>query len=100
MVDIISMIKNADDRTNPLLTAEERVDRAIEALKREHTFTAEQLEWLNYIRQHLVVNLAIEKDNFDLVPVLERHGGLAKARKIFGNDLDQIIEEINYKLVA
>ncbi|MCA1919777.1 MAG: hypothetical protein LDL38_10285, partial [Flavobacterium piscis] len=100
MVDIISMIKNADDRTNPLLTAEERVNRTIDALTKEHTFTPEQLEWLNYIRQHLVINLAIEKDNFDLVPVLERHGGLAKARKIFGNDLDKIIEEINYKLVA
>lgn len=100
MVDIISMIKNADDRTNPLLTAEERVNRTIDALTKEHTFTPEQLEWLNYIRQHLVINLAIEKDNFDLVPVLERHGGLAKARKIFGNELDKIIEEINYRLAA
>ncbi|ADR19757.1 Type I site-specific deoxyribonuclease [Calditerrivibrio nitroreducens DSM 19672] len=100
MVDIISMIKNADNRTNPLLTAEERVNRSIDALTKEHTFTPEQLEWLNYIRQHLVVNLAIEKDNFDMVPVLERHGGLAKARKIFGNELDKIIEEINYRLAA
>jgi len=100
MVDIISMIKNADNWANPLLTAEERVNRAIDALTKEHTFTSEQLEWLNYIRQHLVVNLAIEKDNFDMVPVLERHGGLAKARKIFGNELDKIIEEINYRLAA
>ncbi|GIU70492.1 MAG: type I restriction enzyme EcoKI R protein [Candidatus Woesearchaeota archaeon] len=100
MVDIISMIKNADNQNNPLLTAEERVNLAIDSLIKEYTFTSEQLEWLNYIREHLIVNLAIEKDNFDMVPVLERHGGLAKARKIFGNDLDKIIEEINYKLVA
>jgi len=100
MVDIISMIKNADDMTNPLLTAEERVNRAIDSLIKEHTFTLEQLEWLNYIKQHLVVNLAIEKENFNLVPVLERHGGLAKAQKIFGTELDKIIEEINNRLAA
>ncbi len=100
MADIISMIKNADDESNPLLTAKERVDRAINSLIKEHTFTFEQLEWLDYIREHLIVNLAIEKDNFDLVPVLERNGGLAKARKVFGNKLDDIIEEINYRLVA
>jgi len=100
MADIISMLKNADNETNPLLTAEERVNRAIESLTKGHTFTPEQLQWLDYIREHLVINLAIEKDNFDLVPVLERHGGLTKARKIFGNELDSIIEEINYRLAA
>jgi type I restriction enzyme R subunit len=100
MADIISMLKNADNETNPLLTAEERVNRAIESLTKGHTFTPEQLQWLDYIREHLVINLAIEKDNFDLVPVLERHGGLTKARKIFGNELDRIIEEINYRLAA
>lgn len=100
MADIISMLKNADNETNPLLTAEERVNRAIESLTKGHTFTPEQLEWLGYIRKHLVINLAIEKENFDMVPVLERHGGLAKARKIFGDKLDKIIEEINYNLAA
>lgn len=100
MADIISMLKNADDETNLLLTAEERVNRAIESLTKGHSFTSEQLQWFDYIREHLVINLAIEKDNFDLVPVLERHGGLAKARKIFGNELDSIIEEINYRLAA
>jgi len=100
MIDIISMIKNADNKINPLLTAEERVNRAIESLTKKHSFTAEQLQWLAYIKEHLVVNLAIEEKNFDLVPVLERHGGRSKARKIFGKELDSIIEEINYNLVA
>lgn len=100
MVDIISMLKNADNETNPLLTAEERVNRAIESLTKGHVFTPEQLQWLGYIREHLIINLAIEKENFDLVPVLERHGGLKKAREIFGNKLDTIIEEINYNLAA
>lgn len=100
MADIISLLQNADNEINPLLTAEERVNRAIDSLTKGHAFTPEQLEWLDYIREHLVVNLALEKDNFDLVPVLERHGGLAKVRRIFGDKLDSIIEEINYRLAA
>ncbi len=100
LADIISLIKNADDSKNPLLTASERVNRAITDILASHSFNNEQKQWLNYIREHLVINLAIEKANFDLVPVLERQGGLAKAKKIFGSELDKIIEEINYKLAA
>lgn len=100
MADIISMIKNADDAQNPLLTAEERVNRVIAEILNQHRFNSEQQEWLNYIREHLIVNLAIDPENFDLVPVLERQGGLSKARKIFGEELKNLIEEINMKLVA
>ena len=100
MADIISMVKNADSAKNPLLTAEERVNKAISEILSAHSFNVEQKAWLGYIREHLVINLAIEKENFDVVPVLERQGGLMRARKIFGPELDSIIEEINYKLAA
>lgn len=100
MADIISMIKNADSEKTPLMTAEERVNQAIRAITKSHKFNDEQTTWLEYIREHLIINLAIEKENFDLVPVLERNGGLAKAKKIFGKDFDKMIEEINYKLAA
>jgi type I restriction enzyme R subunit len=100
MADVISLVKNADSEKNPLLTAEERVDKTISDILAKHEFNDEQKKWLGYIREHLIINLAIEKNVFDLVPVLEMHGGLAKARKIFGDELDTIIEEINYKLAA
>lgn len=100
MADIISMVKNADSTQQPLLTAEERVNKAISEILSAHFFNDEQKAWLGYIREHLVINLAIETKLFDLVPVLERRGGLTKARKIFGPELDSILEEINYKLAA
>lgn len=100
MADVISMIRNADSEQNPLLTAEERVNKVVEELIRTHTFTPEQKEWLRYIREHLLINLAIDPDNFDLVPVLERHGGLSKARKIFGSEFDKLMEEINERIAA
>lgn len=100
MADIISMVKNANSAKDPLLTAEERVDKAISEILSLHSFNAEQKAWMGYIREHLIINLAIEKDNFDVIPVLERHGGLGQAQNIFGTELDSIIEEINYKLAA
>jgi type I restriction enzyme R subunit len=100
LADIISMLKNAESNQNPLFTAEERVNRTIDEIMSLHQFNDEQKKWLEYIKEHLIINLAIEKENFDLIPVLERHGGLAKAKKIFGTDLDAIIDEINLKLVA
>ncbi|MEI6847494.1 MAG: DEAD/DEAH box helicase family protein [Chlorobiaceae bacterium] len=100
MADIISLIKNADNEHNPLLTAEERVNKVIAELQAARSFKPEQNAWLEYIKQHLIVNLGIEKENFDLVPVLARQGGLAKAKKVFGAELDAILEELNYKLAA
>lgn len=100
LADIISLVKNADNMQNPLLTAEERVNRTIKDILEKHPFNDEQKAWFAHIREHLIVNLAIEKENFDIIPVLERHGGLSKARSIFGEQLDSLIEEINFKIAA
>lgn len=54
LVDIISMIKHAADRENPLLTAEERVERAFASVTAGKTFTSEQQQWLAKIEDHLV----------------------------------------------
>jgi type I restriction enzyme, R subunit len=98
--DIISMIKHADHEQNPLLTVDERVDKTIADILASHSFNNEQKAWLEYIREDLKANLGIEKESFDIIAVLERHGGLLKAKRVFGNDLDSLIEEINYRLVA
>lgn len=83
-----------------LLTAEERVRNALSFLRQEKQFNEEQTKWLSYIEEHLVKNLSLSKDDFDAMPVFFNHGGLGRARKVFGNDLDYLIEEINYKLAA
>jgi type I restriction enzyme, R subunit len=100
IADIISLIQNADNEHFPLLTAEERVSRAIKIIMERFTFTVEQVQWLNYIHDHLVINLAIDPENFDIVPVLERHGGLSKAKKVFGPLFDSVVEELNYNIAA
>lgn len=101
LADIISMIKHAADFQVPLLTANERVNKAFEVITTGKDFTEEQHQWLAYIREHLTENLAISEEDFEMMPVFERHGGLGKAKKVFGSDdLNKLIDELNAALAA
>src|ERR1700693_1266894 len=100
LADIISMVKHAADQQAPLLTAGERVTKAVEELEGSHSFTAEQKQWLGFIADHLKENLSISEDDLDSQPVFTDRGGLARARKIFGDELPPLIARLNYTLVA
>jgi len=100
LADIISMVKHASDYDVPILTARERVEKTVARLAEKHVFTQEQKDWLAYIQEHLVENLAISREDFENMPVFERRGGLSRAKRIFGDALDAILKEINESLVA
>jgi len=101
LADIISMIKHAADIEAPILTATERVEKAVLKIAQAHNkFTPEQLTWLAYIKAHLIENLAIAETDFEIMPVFERHGGLGRAKLIFGNEFTPLIQELNEALAA
>jgi type I restriction enzyme R subunit len=100
LVDIISMVKHAADDQNPLLTAEERVSRAFEKVRAGRTFTAEQKQWLELIEAHLIENLTIDRQDFDILPVFTRRGGLSQATRIFGGMLDDVVNALNEAIAA
>jgi len=58
-------------------------------------FTDEQLEWLGYIKQHLIQNLIIDLDDFEYAPIFELHGGKGKARRVFGEKLEDLLKKLN-----
>jgi type I restriction enzyme R subunit len=99
-VDIISMVKNAVLDTSPLYTAEERVDLAVERVTAGRQLTDDQALWMQYIRDHLVQNLSIDRDDFDLVPVLSNRGGWSKANQVFDRQLEALLADLNKELVA
>jgi type I restriction enzyme R subunit len=94
LADVISIVKHAAKAQEPVLTAEERVNRAMEKLVAKSKFTAEQMQWLSLIREQLVKNLVIEEDDFDNTPLLQGRGGAAKATKVFGA-LRALVDELN-----
>ena len=100
LVDIISMVKHAVREEEPLYTAEERVNRALAKVTAGRTFTAEQQQWLDRIRVHLIENLSIEEPDFDILPVFARAGGLGRASQVFGKDLSALIARLNEAVAA
>jgi len=62
-------------------------------------FTADQLAWLNLIRDHIATSLSIEPDDFDYAPFSQR-GGLGKAHQLFGEQLPKLLDELNEVLAA
>jgi type I restriction enzyme R subunit len=94
LADVISIVKHASVGQSLLLTAEERVNRAIDNFLAAHKLTPEQMQWLSLVREHLVKNLSMDEEDFDLTPLLGMRGGKAKARKVFGN-LRQLVEDLN-----
>ncbi len=100
LADIISMVKRAAIESSALLTADERVTAGIERVLADRTLTADQMKWLDYIRQHLVANLSIDREDFENVPVLLNRGGWGKANKVFDGRLDELLAELNMGLVA
>ncbi len=100
LADIISMVKHAAREEEPILTAEERISHAMQKVTSGRSFTEEQQKWLALIREHLVQHLTIGEEDFDLMPIFTNRGGLGKARRVFGEQLPTLIEELNYSIAA
>jgi type I restriction enzyme R subunit len=99
MADIISMVKHAG-KGDPLLSAQERVDRAVATIANGKTLTEEQAEWLALISEHLKVNLAIEREDFDALPIFVRAGAWSKANRVFAGGLEPLLKQLNEAVAA
>jgi type I restriction enzyme R subunit len=102
LVDVISMVKHAADDQQPLLTAQERVERAIAALTAHLTapLSPQQQQWLDRIKAHLVQNLSIDQADFDAIPIFRDRGGWRAADRVFDGRLTVIVKELNANLAA
>lgn len=63
------------------------------------TVTEEQQEWLRLIRDYIVVSLSIDREDLDMNPFSQK-GGLGKFYELFGGEYEEILNELNEKLVA
>ncbi len=94
------MVKHAAREDTPLLTAAERVERAIHRLTEGKTFTPAQQKWLERIRGHLIENLTIDKGDFDYLPIFADVGGWTRANKDFDGQLLLVLNELNAAVAA
>ena len=102
--DLVSLVRVALHQEDELVPYPELVRERFRAwfLAQENAgrvFTAEQLAWLEDIRDHVAASLGISADDFDYTPFREA-GGLGKAAQVFGDDLGPLLEELNEVLVT
>jgi type I restriction enzyme, R subunit len=104
LTDIVSLVRFALHQDGQLVPHAERVQERYQAwltqqTNRGRTFSDEQILWLGMMRDHIATSLEIDMDSFDLTPFTNQ-GGLARASRVFGNDLRGIVQELNEALAA
>ncbi|MDP4207276.1 MAG: type I restriction-modification enzyme R subunit C-terminal domain-containing protein [Bacteroidota bacterium] len=62
-------------------------------------FSEEQMEWLRMMKDYVANSFHIDRDDFDLSP-FNANGGLTKMWALFGEQTDEIINELNEALAA
>ena len=102
---LVSLIRRACGIDSELKAFDKTIeDNFNKWIFKQHTgkhnrFTAEQLDWLRMIKDHVVSSYHIELEDLDYTP-FDAKGGRGKLFQLFGNDMNAIIDELNEVLAA
>jgi type I restriction enzyme R subunit len=62
-------------------------------------FTEGQMQWLRMIKDHIATSIHLDADDLDYTP-FDAEGGKGKMWQLFGEQMDEIINELNEALAA
>jgi type I restriction enzyme R subunit len=91
--DIISLIRQ-QAIGSALMSHEERIKKAVERLKKNHEFSKMELGWIDRIEKNLLMESVLDQETFD-TGSFRTAGGFTKIDKVFKNQLNNIIQELN-----
>jgi type I restriction enzyme R subunit len=102
--DLVNLVRYTLEQENELIPFSETVEQRFKAwvtaqANQGRTFTPAQLEWLERIRDVVASSLTVSADDFEYSPLVE-YGGLGGATHVFGDDLTDLLNELNQALVA
>jgi type I restriction enzyme R subunit len=102
---LVSLIRRACGIDNELKAYDKTIDENFKTWMfqqnagQHNRFTPEQLDWLRMIKEHVVSSYHIEIDDLDYTP-FDAKGGKGKMHQLFGNQMNEIINELNEVLAA
>jgi len=101
---IVSLIRKVTGLDNLLTSYDKTVDKNFQdwVFKKQAgatKFNEEQMQWLRMIKDFVTNSFHIEKDDFDYNP-FNAQGGLGKMWQLFGQETEEIINELNEVLAA
>ncbi len=62
-------------------------------------FNEAQMDWLHMIRDHIITSFHLDRDDLDMTP-FDGKGGIGQMYKLFGDRMDEVIDELNEVLAA
>ena len=62
-------------------------------------FNEEQMDWLRMIRNHIMTSFHLDRDDLDMAP-FDGKGGMGQMYKLFGDRMDNVIDELNEALAS
>jgi type I restriction enzyme R subunit len=101
---IVSLIRKISGLDSTLTSYDKIVDKNFQdwVFKKQAgatKFNEEQMQWLRMIKDYVVNSFHIDRDDFDLNP-FNAQGGLGKMWQLFGDQTEEIINELNEALAA
>lgn len=69
-------------------------------IKAGRTFTDDQMDWLKAIKDYLAANIEMAPADLMRDQPFSSWGGIVKARSLFGEELNELIDEMNEVLGA
>jgi type I restriction enzyme R subunit len=104
LTDLISLARHALGVEEQLVSFQEQAAERFtgwlaQQANRGRTFSAEQLNWLELIRDQIVVDLEVRMSDLDDPPFAQQ-GGLGKVYQLFGEELGSIVQELNEVVAA
>ena len=62
-------------------------------------FNEAQMAWLRMIRDHIITSFHLDRDDLDMAP-FDAKGGMGQMYKLFGDRMDNVIDDLNEALAA
>jgi len=78
---------------SPLLPYADRVERAVQRLRRAHKLTAPQSKWLDRIAKQVKLETVVDRASFD-TGQFKADGGFARLNKVFDGQLEALLGEL------
>ncbi|MYD05103.1 MAG: DEAD/DEAH box helicase [Acidimicrobiia bacterium] len=102
--DLVSLVRYALGESEELVAYKELVEERFEAwltgqANLGRSFDDGQLAYLHLIKDHLVANLSVEPKDLMEAP-FSTHGGLGRASRLFGEELNPLLTELTEELAA
>lgn len=105
LTDVISLVRFATGQSDLLEPYAARVDQKFNLwigrqIKAGRDFSEDQMTWLKAIKDYLAANVEIAPADLMRDQPFTAWGGVIAARKLFGNDLNDMLYELSEVLVA